>query len=181
MTLIGKIFSPKYFQLLRYKVYDILLSPRKLLFKKIGKHTFVHPLVSIKDYSIIELGDNNLIHRNVVIWAKLKTGNNIHINPNTCIYGDVTIGSNVMIAPNVMIASGNHGMELSGIPMIHQPSSIKKPVIIEDDVWIGANCVLTDGVRIKKGTIVGAGTVVTSDTDENSIIVGISGKKLRNR
>lgn len=181
MIINGKILSYDNLQRRKYQFLDLIFFFRKLLFKRIGKRTFIHPLASVKDYSKVELGDYNIINRNVTIWAELTTGNYVHINPNTTIYGKVRIGSNVMIGPNVMIASGNHGMEREKGFMINQDCTLKKPIIIEDDVWVGANVVITDGVRIRKGSVIGAGSVVTKDTQEYSINVGNPAKILKKR
>jgi acetyltransferase-like isoleucine patch superfamily enzyme len=143
------------------------------LLKKIGSRSFIHPLASLRNHKQISIGDNVVINKNVTIWVgSLTLGNNIQINPNTCIYGRVIIGSNVMIAPNCMIASGNHGMEITGEPMIAQKSTSKGPIRIGDDVWIASNSVLLDGVNVGNGAIVGAGSVVTKDVPPMAVVVG---------
>ena len=135
--------------------------------------TFISPLSSIKNRRNIFIGKRCDIHRNVVVWAsKLKTGDNVHFNPGTVIYGNVIINSDVMIAPNVMIAGGNHGYERTDIPMYFQKYTTKGPIYIDNDVWIGANSVILDGVKIGKGAIVAAGSVVTKNVTPYSIVAG---------
>ncbi|MCW3786766.1 acyltransferase [Plebeiibacterium sediminum] len=137
-----------------------------------GNNTNIHHTVSIRNFNNVEIGDKVIINRQVVIWvSKLTIGNNVQINPNTCIYGRVEIGNNVMIAPNCMIASGNHGIDFGKV-MIEQNCTTKGPIIIKDDVWIGANSVILDGVNIGKGAVIGAGSVVSHDVPEYSIVFG---------
>ncbi|GEN66733.1 MULTISPECIES: acyltransferase [Chryseobacterium] len=152
----------------------ILLYPiHLLLFKKIGFLSYISLRSSIRNHKHISLGKKVQINPFVTLWPlKLEIGDHTQINPGTSIYGIVSIGENVMIAPNCMIAGGNHNFLQTDIPMILQGSS-EKGIIIEDDVWIGANSVITDGVTIKKGSIVAAGAVVTKDTEMYSINAGV--------
>lgn len=132
---------------------------------------YISPFSSIKNHKNIFLGNNSVINRNVIIWCNLKAGNNVHVNPGACIYGTVMIGNNVMIAPNVMIAGGNHGTVNNGVPMLFQ-TCVSKGITIGNDVWIGANSVIVDGVKISEGVIIGAGAVVTKDLPPYSIWTG---------
>jgi acetyltransferase-like isoleucine patch superfamily enzyme len=92
----------------------------------------------------------------------IQIGNNVSIGRN-CLINDVcevSIGNNVIISPNVCIYTGT----CSTNPRYrkgNQGTQYGKPVIIEDDVWIAANVVILPGVRIGKGSTVGAGSVVT--------------------
>ncbi|MFT5759982.1 MAG: acetyltransferase-like isoleucine patch superfamily enzyme [Alteromonadaceae bacterium] len=173
----------EYFFRLQYVFYRFFSNfLYRLLLKKCGRQIFVHPLSSIRNHKAISFGDNVTINKNVNIWVgSLSLGNNIQINPNTCIYGRVIIGDNVMIAPNCMLASGNHGMEISDEPMITQESITKGPIRIGNDVWIAANSVLLDGVQIGNGAIVGAGSVVTKDVPPMAIVVGNPARIIRYR
>jgi maltose O-acetyltransferase len=65
--------------------------------------------------------------------------------------------------------------------MIDQGFKDKEPVIIEDDVWIGARVIILPGVKIGKGSIVGAGAVVTKDVEPYSIVAGVPAKLIRKR
>ena len=144
-----------------------------VLLKNIGENNFIHPLASLRNHKNIEIGCNVVINKNVTLWVgSLKLGNNVQINPNTCIYGRVIIGDNVMIAPNCMIASGNHGIEITGEAMITQECTTKGPIQIGNDVWIASNSILLDGVNIGSGAIVGAGSVVTKNVPPMAIVVG---------
>lgn len=167
--------------LLLRKIYTLFYYyTMKLFYGKLGRNVYVHHLASIRNHSNIYFGSNVTINRNVIIWALLVTKNNIQINPGTCIYGNVEIGENVMIAPNVMIAGGNHGIILNDVPMIFQNSN-SKGIKICNDVWIGANSVILDGVTINTGSIIAAGSVVTKDVDSFSIVTGNPAKFLKLR
>jgi len=115
------------------------------------------------------------------IGTKIQIGNNSSIGMNCKVPDDMIIGNDVMMGPNVIIFSSNHNFDRTDIPMISQGMRKYPPVVIEDDVWIGANVIVLPGIRIKKGTIVGAGTVLTKEFPEYSIVGGNPGKLLKSR
>ena len=84
-----------------------------------------------------------------------------------------------MLGQNVVIRSSNHGMQRDA-RMRSQPH-VYGEIIIEDDVWIGANSVITPNTTIAKGTIVAAGTVVTKSTEPYSIVAGTPATKIGER
>lgn len=126
----------------------------------------------IKDYVIIRTFEN-----------EVRIGSYTQINPFTVIYGGsgVFIGDNVMIAPHCMIAAGNHDYKQVEKPIRFAGNLSKGPIIIEDNVWIGANCTITDGVRIGKDAVVGANSVVNKDVAPYDIVGGVPAKFIRNR
>jgi acetyltransferase-like isoleucine patch superfamily enzyme len=169
------VSDPKgYFFRVLFLLYRTLHSPvYKVLLKSFGDRSFISPSASLRNHKNISIGGNVMVNRNVTIWVNsLKAGDHVQINPNTCIYGAVEIGDYVMIAPNCMLAGGNHGIVDNDIPMIFQESSNKGAIVIEDDVWIGANCSILDGVRVGSGAVIGAGSVVTKDVPPKAIMVG---------
>jgi len=60
-------------------------------------------------------------------------------------------------------------------------SLVAKPVVIEDNVWVGSNCVIMPGIRIGTGAVVGAGSVVTKNVDTNSIVYGVPAQHVKYR
>jgi acetyltransferase-like isoleucine patch superfamily enzyme len=165
-----------------YKLYSIATYPiYKVIFKQYSFGSFIHPFSSIGNHNLLSIGKNVMINHNVTIWGtEVQIDDNVQINPNTTIYGKVKIGKYSMIAPNCMIAGGNHNMKDINTPMQLQGDS-SKGIIIEDDVWIGANSVILDGVKVGKGAVVGAGSVVTKDVESNTIVAGNPCKLLRKR
>lgn len=112
----------------------------------------------------------------------IELGNNIIINHNTTIagHGGLIIGDYVQIGPNCNILTASHGYSEWKIPIRNQPI-IRKKVIIEDDVWIGANVVVLPGVKIGRGSIVGANAVVTKNVEPFTIVGGVPAKKIKDR
>jgi acetyltransferase-like isoleucine patch superfamily enzyme len=97
-------------------------------------------------------------------------GSRAYVGPYCVLYGHggLTIGSNTMIGAHTVIIPANHSFERIDVPINLQPIR-KKGITIAEDVWIGARCCILDGVRIGKGAVIGAGTVVTNDIDAYSI------------
>ncbi|KAK4665548.1 hypothetical protein QC763_402530 [Podospora pseudopauciseta] len=122
------------------------------------------------------VGDNTAVEApfNCDYGYNIQIGNNVSIGRN-CLINDVCevrIGSNVIISPNVCIYTGTCSTD----PRRRAGNSgtqYGKPVVIEDDVWIAANVVILPGVRIGRGSTVGAGSVVTRDVATYSIYMGL--------
>ena len=114
--------------------------------------------------------------------GRLIIGNNCSINTNVQIGasgGLIVIGDNVMIGPNVVIRASNHGADRSEVMRL-QPHVYGK-IFIENDVWIGSNAVITSGVTLAVGTVVGAGAVVTKSTLPYSVVGGVPARKISER
>ena len=111
-------------------------------------------------------------------------GKNIHIGHNfTGNYNltildirEVWIGDNVMIGPGTLISTVNHPLTPMGR---RQHLGIAKPVRIGNDVWIGGNVTILPGVTIGNNVVVAAGAVVTKDIPDNTLVVGVPAKKIR--
>jgi acetyltransferase-like isoleucine patch superfamily enzyme len=112
----------------------------------------------------------------------LIVGDNSNIGPFAYIgcSGMITIGNNVMISPRVSIYAENHNFSQTDISMKEQGVT-REEVIIEDDCWIAANSVVLAGVKIGKGSIVAAGSVVTKDVPPYSIVAGSPARIIKSR
>ncbi len=154
--------------------------------KKCGKKIRFKLNTFVLGHENIVLGDNLNLMNFVCLYANddgyLEIGKNCSLNNNAQLDaagGRLIIGDDVMIAPNVVIRSANHSMS-KDVPMRFQPH-VYGEIIIEDDVWIGANSVIVSGVVLAKGTIVGAGAVVTKSTEPYSIVGGVPARKIGER
>jgi acetyltransferase-like isoleucine patch superfamily enzyme len=110
---------------------------------------------------------------NVSIGSHTAIGEYVHIWGN----GGVNIGSDVLIAAQCCISSLGHDYTSSLI----NEKTIAKPVIIEDAVWMGYNVTVLPGVKIGKGSVIGAGSVVSKDIPPYSIAVGNPCKVIKKR
>lgn len=126
-------------------------------------------------------GINVNIEQNVTFGEELEIGDNSTIGFNSDIYGPVVIGKDVLIGPEVVIYTNGHNFQRLDIPINQQGSSEYKKVIIEDDVWIGRRVLILPGVKIQKGTVVGAGSVVTKTFPKNSVIAGNPARVVKQR
>ena len=89
--------------------------------------------------------------------------------------GRIVMGSHVAVGPNTVIRAANHRFDRDDAPIMHQGHAAGQ-VIIEDDVWIAANCTITPDVRIGRGAVVGAGAVVTRNVAPFTIVAGVPAK-----
>ncbi|MFW6275797.1 MAG: acyltransferase [bacterium] len=121
---------------------------------RVKSHADISPYIEIGDYS--ELGTRCMIHSNVVI------------------------GNYVIMGPDVKIYSRNHRAERLDTPVALQGKHYLK-TFIGDDVWIGANVVITAGVTVGSHVIIGAGAVVTKDIPDYAIVGGVPAKVLKYR
>ncbi len=133
----------------------------------------------------IIIEDNVKLDSNVrIVSARqgtIRIGQDSAIGPNTIINGggNVIIGKKVIFAKNISINANDHNY--AKFKNISDQGFIYKDVVIEDDVWLGANVCINKGVIVRKGSIVGANAVVTKDTEPYSINVGIPSKKISER
>jgi len=109
-------------------------------------------------------------------------GKNIFINENCTLEasGNLTIGDNVIIGTGTQIWTLNHNFNDIHTPIRSQGFNTK-PVVIQDDVWIAAGCIILAGVTIGKGSIIGAGSIVTKDIPSYSIACGNPAKVIKHR
>lgn len=126
-------------------------------------------------------GENVNIEKGARFDVRTSLGNNSGIGVNAFLSPCVTIGNDVMMGPDCVILTSNHGFENLNVPMWKQPFTATRPVVIEDDVWIGTRVIILPGVHVGTGSVIGAGSVVTHDVEPYSIVGGNPAKLIRYR
>jgi acetyltransferase-like isoleucine patch superfamily enzyme len=115
---------------------------------------------TIEDFSTINNG-----------MGPVVIGDHVRVGMSNVIIGPVSIGNYVILAQNIVVSGLNHGYEDVSVPISRQKCSTAA-IIIEEECWIGANSVITAGVKIGKHAVVAAGSVVTKDVPAYSIVAG---------
>jgi maltose O-acetyltransferase len=133
----------------------------KSALKYCGASVSIQQPVSFHGLECISIGDETSIASFVHMWG----------------HGGITIGKRVMIASNTSITTITHDYN---DPEMYK-TIIKKPIVIEDDAWIGANAVIMPGIVLGKGCVVGAGSVVTADVEPMSIVAGVPARYIKSR
>jgi len=133
----------------------------------------------------IAIGDRVSMRYGVVIDAqsgRVEIGNNVSLNDFTVLlgHGGIRIGNGVRIAAQCAIVSFEHGFDDPVTPIKDQPLR-KAPVVIEDDVWIGAGAKILAGAHIGRGCVIGANSVVRGTTVPDGIYVGAPARLIRLR
>ena len=122
---------------------------------------------TIEDYAVVNNG-----------VGKVSIGHDVRVGIGSVVIGPVQIGNHVIIAQHVVMSGMNHSYETIEVPIKAQPV-LARPIVIEDECWIGANTVITAGVRIGKHSVVGGGSVVTKDVPPYSVVVGNPARLVR--
>ena len=105
-------------------------------------------------------------------------GDHTRIGIHCTVIGPVCIGSNVNLAQGITVTALNHNFE-DTTKRIDEQGISTKPVVIGDDVWIGANAVILPGVTIGQHVVVAAGAVVTKDVPDNCVVGGVPAKEIK--
>lgn len=145
---------------------------------------------SIRSYemSLFEkVGQDVFFGKNCTFTHKtISIGNNVYMGNNCVVqsaHGKINIGNHVMFGPGVNIHGGNHKMDQVGVYMdqVSKEYGSDPDIVIEDDVWIGANAIVLAGVHIKRGAVIGAGSVIAKDVPAYAVVVGNPGRVIRYR
>ncbi len=127
----------------------------------LGKHS------TIEDFSTINNGVGDVF-----------IGDRTRLGMSNVIIGPINIGNDIMFAQNIVCSALNHVYEDINMPIADQNVTTKL-ITIEDEVWIGANAVITAGVTVGKHSVVAGGSVVTKDVPPYSIVGGNPAKLLK--
>ncbi|UOY93797.1 2,3,4,5-tetrahydropyridine-2,6-dicarboxylate N-acetyltransferase [Ectobacillus sp. JY-23] len=124
----------------------------------------IEPGAIIRDQ--VEIGDNAVIMMGAVINIGASIGEGTMIDMNAVLGGRATVGKNAHIGAGAVLAG-----------VIEPPSA--KPVIVEDDVVVGANAVVLEGVTVGKGAVVAAGAIVTEDVPPYTVVAGVPARVIK--
>jgi len=122
---------------------------------------------TIEDFSTVNNGVGSVI-----------IGDRTRIGMSNVIIGPVTIGNDIMFAQNIVLSGLNHGYEDINTPPSKQKSTFSN-IVVEDQVWIGANAVVVAGVTIGKHAVIAAGSIVTKNVPPYSVVGGNPAKLLK--
>lgn len=133
----------------------------------------------------VELGRNVSLRRGAMIvpyGGFIRMGDDSGANHYTILYGHggLTIGNHVRFAAHCVVIPANHSFVDRKVPISLQPVSAIG-IVIGDDVWVGAQCTILDGVKIGDGAVIAAGSVVSKDVSEYCITAGSPARKLKDR
>lgn len=165
-----------------------------------GKHISCGKNVKFEDYAEIQglckdglvFGDYVTIGRGVMIrpssyyggdlGAGLIMGKHSSIGPYGYVgcSGKIIIGNNVMFGPKCSLFAENHNFADTETSIKSQGVN-QKGITVRDDCWIGSNVIILDGVTIGRGSVIGAGTIVTKDVPAGSVVVDKREKRIRVR
>ncbi|WP_303317688.1 acyltransferase [Flavivirga abyssicola] len=130
----------------------------------------------------LSCGDNVSIHEGVFLKGlnTMEIGTNVSIHSMCYIdgTGGLKIGDNVSIAHSSTIMTTGHTYDDISIPIKYNNATMD-PVLLEDDIWIGAGCRILSGVTIGTRSIIAAGAVVNKVVESNSIVGGIPAKIIK--
>lgn len=129
--------------------------------------------------SRLVLGDRVYIGGNAYVTGDLEAGADSTINPFAVVRGRVTLGAAVRIGAYSSLLAFNHGFAPDQ-PVFKQPHT-SKGIVVGDDVWIGSNVTVLDGVRVGAHAVIGAGAVVTKDIPDWGVAVGNPARVVRDR
>jgi len=161
----------------------------RMRFRKCGPNINFAPGCRIKSFKNISLGRAVNFGPYVQMYAEecpagIEIGDNSGFNSNVMINADksqgIKIADYVLVGPNVIFRAADHVFESRDIPIRDQGHESGR-IVVERDVWIGANAIILKDVTIKQGAVIGAGSVVTKDVGEYEVVAGVPARPIGKR
>lgn len=161
----------------------------KLLGIKMGQDTYIGKSTKVTWPHQVELGNNCRLEHDIYfhydgIYSKgpsICIGNDVFIGNNAefNITDRITVGSHCLIGAGCRFVDHNHGLEKS--MLIRNQQAPKNEIVLEEDVWLGCNVVILMGVKIGKGAVIAAGSIVNKNIPSYEIWGGVPAKKIGKR
>jgi acetyltransferase-like isoleucine patch superfamily enzyme len=158
--------------------------------KSFGKDVFISKNVEIKRPELISTGNHICIDSGFYITTKARLGDYIHIGPYVCVIGGINgllkMGNFTNIAAGSRIICGSDeflgkGFSFPGLTGKYRDKLIIDPIVMEDFVGVGASVTILPGIKLGTGSVVGAGSVVTKNTEPWTIYAGNPAKPIKKR
>jgi acetyltransferase-like isoleucine patch superfamily enzyme len=188
-------WAPPFFQ--RHGLADLnprgFISPRATVCGsavRLGANIFIDDRVLLyqeADGGAIELGDRVRVQEDTHVLT--GAGGSVTIGADTHLHrgcqlsaykAPIQIGRGVEIAARCALYPYDHGLD-AGQPVAVQPLTSKGAIVIGDEAWLGYGVIVLSGVRIGKGAVIGAGSVVTADVPDGAIAAGVPAKVMKMR
>ena len=167
-------FKKKIYYIIHALILTKMPSSSRLIFVKKLRYICAKKVVK-------NIGENVNIESGSHYTPELEINDTSGVGINCKVYGPVKIGKNVMMGPEVIIYTTNHRFDSIDIPIIMQGETEKKPVLIENDVWIGSRSIILPGVKIGKGSVIAAGSIVTKNVAPYTVVGGNPAKTIKQR
>jgi acetyltransferase-like isoleucine patch superfamily enzyme len=162
----------------------ILGNPRQL---NLGEECEIEDgaLLDFRDGGSLDLGSGVTVKSGAILapfGGFIRIGEKSGVNHYSVLYGHggLTIGRYVRFAAHCLVVPANHGIAKGDIPIFVQPLSTEG-ISIDDDVWIGAHCVILDGVSIGRGAVIAAGSIVNRSVPPQTVAAGVPAKAVHIR
>ena len=154
----------------------------------VGPGGRIHPDARVHPrQGTITFGRNCQLAPGAIVQGNVRLGDDCSVQAYAVLVGygaapedGIMVGNGVRIAPHAMLIAADHVFDDPDAP-IHQQGLRPRPIVIEDDVWVAGRVTITAGVRVGRGSVLGAGAVVTTDIPPYSVAVGVPARVIRSR
>ncbi|AJW64737.1 Virginiamycin A acetyltransferase [Elizabethkingia miricola] len=197
-----KIIILKFLKLFPYRTYKKIERFQNILFTHwvkddfahFGKNSIIHKRTNISNAKLIEVGNEVVISSCIITaWSEylgqnfspsIIIGDNcfIGLHANISSINRIELKKNVLLGKWVTIIDHDHGdmsLDHLEIPPIRRPLFTKGEIIIEDDVWISDKVTICSNIRIGRGAVIGANSVVTKDVAPYTLVAGCPAKVIK--
>ncbi|MDD3167991.1 MAG: acyltransferase [Eubacteriales bacterium] len=158
----------------------------KALLKRCGEGVRIMPLAKIANPGVVELGDSCRVRDFVFFWGGqgVKIGKYTDVQPHVVVWGggELIVGDRVSIGPGSVLLTAVYS-HTEGLKMVDglgegTAHALYGRLVVEDDVYIGANCTLMPNITIGEGAVIGAGSFINTDAEPWGIYVGSPARKI---